>query len=376
MSPPQAVATLRGGGRLPELDGIRGVAISLVLLLHWFVRPGRPQLREWSPRLWALLELSWCGVDLFFVLSGFLIAGILLDHAGAANLFSTFYLRRACRILPPYLLLLAVATLPLPGGSLLGQGRIPLLSYFGFLQNFWTAARLPAAPALAPCWSLAIEEQFYLALPVLLLVVFRRRFAAFAAVMLIAPPLLRALCIASGRFDAWDFTPCRIDAPFWGVLAAALVRSPAMLESLRRHAGALRALAVAGVVAVAALSQLVLHDGGEELLLAAGLSVIGAAFAAALLSVLLAEGSAASAALRLRPLVWLGRRSYFVYLFHIAVFEAVPASAGGLRIPIAAAILAGLAAASWRWLETPMLRIGSEARYAQAPAPVASALRF
>jgi peptidoglycan/LPS O-acetylase OafA/YrhL len=355
---------------------MRGIAIALVLLLHWFIRPERQALRAFSPRLWALLDLSWCGVDLFFVLSGFLIAGILIDHAGAGNLFSTFYLRRACRILPPYLLLLAVATVPLRGGSLLAQGRVPLLAYLGFVQNFWTAAHFPAAPALAPCWSLAIEEQFYLALPVLLLVVLRRRFAAFAAVMLIAPPLLRALCIATGRFDAWDFTPCRIDAPFWGVLAAALVRRPPMLEYLRRHAAALRALAVAGAVAVAALSQLILRDGGEEILLAGGMSLIGAAFAAALLAILLSPGSAAAAALRAGPLVWLGRRSYFIYLFHVAVFEAVPSSAGVLRIPVAAGILAALAAASWRWIEAPVLRIGAEVRYAEAPGVALQSLRF
>jgi peptidoglycan/LPS O-acetylase OafA/YrhL len=359
---------VRLGARIAELDGIRGIAISLVVLLHWFVRPERETLRAFSPRLWALLDLCWCGVDLFFVLSGFLIGGILLDHAGAANLFSTFYVRRACRILPVYLLLLLVATLPVPGGSLLSHGRIPLLAYLAFLQNLWSAARLPPAPALAPCWSLAIEEQFYLMLPLLLVVVLRRRFAVLATIALFVPPLLRSLCIASGRFHAWDFTPCRIDAPFWGVLAAVIVRNASAGELLRRHATALRVAALVALCGIAAVSQLVLRDGGEELLLAAGLSLLGAGFATCLLAVLFSPASAVAAALRAPAVVWIGRRSYFIYLFHVAVFEAVTPFAGSLRLPLAAASVAALAALSWRWLETPILRMGASVRYEAPPA--------
>src|SRR2546422_1398156 len=92
-----------------------------------------------------------------------------------------------------------------------------LAAYLLFLQNLWSSAGARVAFALGPCWSLAIEEQFYLGLPVLLLWVFRGRFGSFAAVMLLAPPLLRCLCLASGWRSPWDFTPCRLHAPFWGV---------------------------------------------------------------------------------------------------------------------------------------------------------------
>lgn len=146
---------MRQGARLPELDGIRGIAILLVLLLHWMVRPAGPLLRDWSPRAWALLDLSWCGVDLFFVLSGFLIAGILLDHRDAPNVLRTFYARRACRILPAYLVLLVAVTLPLGGKPQISQGEVPLAAYLLFLQNLWSAAGARVAFALGPCWSLA-----------------------------------------------------------------------------------------------------------------------------------------------------------------------------------------------------------------------------
>jgi len=372
MSRAARLALLREGARLSELDGIRGVAILLVLALHWIVYPTQPLLQQWLPPLWALANLSWCGVDLFFVLSGFLIAGILLDHRDAPNLFRTFYARRACRILPAYLLLLLAATLPIAGEPQITQGQVPLAAYLLFLQNFWTAAGAQVALALGPCWSLAIEEQFYLGLPVLLLRVLRGRFASFAAVMLIAPPLLRCLCLASGRWSAWDFTPCRIDAPFWGVLAAVAVRDRRAAAFLDHHRSKVRWAAAAGLLAVAGLSQVVLLPGGTNLLLSLGLSLIDCAFAIALVSVLFSSDSAEARALRWKPLCWVGKHSYFLYLFHGLVFVALPIAQFPLRVTAAACALAALAAISWRSLEQPFLRLGATVRYGAAAAPAAA----
>src|SRR5260370_41846538 len=87
-------------GRIPELDGIRGIAIGMVLIAHFFLVVSRPG----SALAYALvpLRLDWTGVDLFFVLSGFLIAGILLDARGSSNYFRVFYTRRFFRIVPIY----------------------------------------------------------------------------------------------------------------------------------------------------------------------------------------------------------------------------------------------------------------------------------
>jgi peptidoglycan/LPS O-acetylase OafA/YrhL len=362
------VALLRQGAHLPELDGIRGIAILLVLLLHWIVRPTAPILRHWSPRAWALLDLSWCGVDLFFVLSGFLIAGILLDHRDAPNVLRTFYARRACRILPAYLLLLVAVSLPLGGKPQIAQGQVPLGVYLLFLQNLWSAAGASVAFALGPCWSLAIEEQFYLGLPLLLLWVFRGRFGSFAILMLLVPPLLRCICLASGWRSAWDFTPCRLDAPFWGVLAAVLVRDARACALLVRHRRALRWGAAGGLLGIAALSQLVLVPAGQNLLLSIGLSAIEAAFAVALLAVLLSPETAVARFTRWAPLRWAGRHSYFLYLFHELVFVTLPIERFPLLVAASACVLAILAAISRRWLELPFLRLGAAVRYA-APAP-------
>jgi len=359
------VALLAQGRRLPELDGVRGIAILLILLRHSVVWPAGQMLQNRSPRFHALLDASWCGVDLFFVLSGFLIAGILLDHRDAPNLLRVFYTRRACRILPAYLLLLLVASLPLGGAPQIAEGEVPLTVYLAFLQNLWSAAGARVAFALGPCWSLAIEEQFYLGLPVLLLWVFRRRFGSFATVMLLVPPLLRCLCLATGWRSPWDFTPCRLDAPFWGVLAAVLVRDARAGALMLKHRRALRWAAGAGLLGVAALSQLALVPGGANLVLAIGLSLIALTFTVALISVLLSPEAAAARLARWAPLRWAGKHSYFLYLFHLIVVRLMPIPQLPLRLAVSTCALAVLAALSRRWLELPFLNLGAAVEYAE-----------
>jgi peptidoglycan/LPS O-acetylase OafA/YrhL len=353
--------------RIPELDGLRGVAILLILSLHWIVRPYGDVLRAAAPHLWALADLSWCGVDLFFVLSGFLVGGILLDQRRAPNVLRTFYVRRACRILPPYLLLLAAVSLPWAGRPIIARGEIPIGAYLLSIQNFWSASGARVAFPLGPCWSLAIEEQFYLALPLLLLWVFRKRFATFALLVLTVPLLLRCLFFARGGWSAWDFTPCRIDAPFWGVLAAVVIRDERALAFIEAHRSAVRRLAGLGLLAVAAASQLVLAPGGSSILLTFGLSLMGCAFSTAMVAVLLSPQSWAAGALRARSLRFFGRHSYFLYLFHLLVLERMPISAYPLRVAFALAVVLALAVVSWRWLESPFLRLGARMRYQETP---------
>lgn len=359
------VALLTQGRRLPELDGVRGIAILLILLRHSVVWPAGQMLQNRAPRLYALLDASWCGVDLFFVLSGFLIAGILLDHRDAPNVLRVFYTRRACRILPAYLVLLLVASLPIGGAPQIAEGEVPLAVYLAFLQNLWSAAGARVAFALAPCWSLAIEEQFYLGLPVLLLWVFRRRFGSFAAVMLLVPPLLRCLCLATGWRSPWDFTPCRLDAPFWGVLAAVLVRDDRAAALMLKHRRALGWAAGAGLLGVAALSQLALVPGGANLVLAFGLSLIAATFTVALVSVLLSPEATAARLVRWPPLRWAGKHSYFLYLFHLIIVRLIPIPQLPLRLAVSTCALAVLAVISRHWLELPLLNLGAGVEYAE-----------
>src|SRR5262245_21475740 len=100
-------STFRSDRRLPELDGIRGLAILMILIFHYEQLPLGLPAPVPAISLKAMTFLTWSGVDLFFVLSGFLIAGLLIDNRGATNYFRVFYLRRVCRTFPLYALLLA-----------------------------------------------------------------------------------------------------------------------------------------------------------------------------------------------------------------------------------------------------------------------------
>jgi peptidoglycan/LPS O-acetylase OafA/YrhL len=158
-----------GHDRLLHLDGLRGIAIGLVLIHHFVVPlfgnvPGSP-----GGYLGAAFTLSYTGVDLFFVLSGYLIGGILLDHRDSPRLFATFYIRRATRILP----LAAVCIAVILGSQAIGLyaapegGRPwPTAVYLLFATNLsMVRANDWGYRPLSHLWSLAIEEQFYLLAP-------------------------------------------------------------------------------------------------------------------------------------------------------------------------------------------------------------------
>ena len=104
----------RGSSRTPELDGIRGIAILLVLIWHYPINQIRGEHGSVFHLVQQSLGWTWSGVDLFFVLSGFLIGGTLLDNRRASNYFQVFYIRRACRIVPLYFLLLLAFAVPIP----------------------------------------------------------------------------------------------------------------------------------------------------------------------------------------------------------------------------------------------------------------------
>jgi peptidoglycan/LPS O-acetylase OafA/YrhL len=186
--------------------------------LAWLIKLGR---------------LSWSGVDLFFVLSGFLIGGILLDAVDSPHYFKTFYIRRAYRILPLYSVLLALAVIVERGASWLPR-------YVLLLQNFWMAwTGVFGVYALSVTWSLAIEEQFYLTLPPLIRFTSRKALTKIMiGAVLLAPPC-RALAIAflPGKLlAAYVLMPCRMDALGLGVLIVIATRSPRIWGSCQRGA--------------------------------------------------------------------------------------------------------------------------------------------
>ena len=213
-------------GRIPVLDGWRGFAI-LVVILHnggfiAYELDGPSGLVVVLTN--TVLASGWVGVQLFFVLSGFLITGILVDTAGAPRFFRSFYLRRTLRIFPVYYAFLAVYFLVvplLPGGAPPGEGQLAdQLWYWTYLSNWLPLLEHPSGP-LNHLWSLAVEEQFYLVWP-LLVVVSGRRFPWVVLFFVVAAPLSRLGMHRAGLEPEYlyHFTNARADALAIGALVA------------------------------------------------------------------------------------------------------------------------------------------------------------
>jgi peptidoglycan/LPS O-acetylase OafA/YrhL len=156
--------------RLPTLDGLRGVAILLVLLSHLTLYSEMSTTTLLDRAYQRATLAGWVGVDLFFVLSGFLITGILLDLKGSSRFFRTFYARRVLRIFPLYYAFLAIFYIALPQLLSSKDQVLRLLAdqkwYWLYLQNLQMARDgWPVPKYLAHFWSLAVEEQFYLIWP-------------------------------------------------------------------------------------------------------------------------------------------------------------------------------------------------------------------
>src|SRR5229473_7035726 len=232
--------------RIPELDGLRGLAIGSVLIWHYVVLPA--VATPATPLSYALVlgRLTWSGVDLFFVLSGFLIGGILLDARKATNYFRIFYTRRFFRILPIYAAVLLIfpvflfAAKRMHRGDFtwLSTGALPWYSYWTFTQNFWmTHARSLGPNTLGITWSLAIEEQFYLTLPLVIRFLTGRRLLTCVLTGICLAPLARItiqLIWPRNSFAPFVLMPCRADALLLGVLAAVLIRDNAWRSRVRR----------------------------------------------------------------------------------------------------------------------------------------------
>ena len=161
---------------IKPLDGIRALAILLVLISHYFNCQIGDDVTGILKSLKWLTFCTWSGVDLFFILSGFLIGRILIVHKRSQNYFKTFYLRRAFRIFPVYYLIILIFVILMVSGfspsvPWLMKNPFPLYSYLLCIQNFWASTGDFGPNWLGVTWSLAVEEQFYLLLPLLVIII-------------------------------------------------------------------------------------------------------------------------------------------------------------------------------------------------------------
>jgi peptidoglycan/LPS O-acetylase OafA/YrhL len=204
---------------MPELDVLRGVAILMVVFFHGIYWSGATTSSHLVNLFLRVTVVGWLGVNLFFVLSGFLITGILLDTKNKPSYFRQFYLRRALRILPAYLamILLLVVTdyIRVP------QTIVALL----FLANYMSAMHIPGG--YGPLWSLSVEEQFYLVWPAVVRAVSVRALTLISLALCVIEPVLRWLT-ASGHLNFGDIkgsTHLIADNLALGALAAVFARS-------------------------------------------------------------------------------------------------------------------------------------------------------
>jgi peptidoglycan/LPS O-acetylase OafA/YrhL len=230
---------------IPALDGVRGIAIILVLVFH-----------AWRTGASAL---GWTGVDLFFVLSGFLITGILADSRERTDRVPRFFLRRALRIMPLYYgVLLAVFVLR-PLLHVTPRRDDVLLAgeqawYWTYLCAWRLGVGHPRAYTfLTHFWSLSIEEQFYLAWPWIVWFVSRRRVIAVASVLCVVALLARAYFMLATPFPdaAYMLPPCRMDALAVGAIVALAIRGPGGVAAAARW---IRPAALAGAATLALLA--------------------------------------------------------------------------------------------------------------------------
>ncbi len=342
--PSEADWKSRLGRHIPALDGLRGIAILMVLCFHFTKQIDRTWF-SFHSAVGALIGVSaagWIGVDLFFVLSGFLITGILVDTRSSENYFRTFYARRTLRIFPLYFAVLSVVLFvwlirfhlhPIPGEpALFLKSQLYLWTYttnIGVSRMGWTGFE-GHGPMLRHFWSLAVEEQFYLVWPFVLYFISRRTAIRVCVACAMIAFFLR-MCLHERwglTIACYALTPCRMDDLLAGAFLALWLRQTDLpYRQIARRAIAIAIGATFLLLAMIAWRRkLSDHDPvvliyGFPLLALLSVSVLGIALQRPV-------DSMTARALGSSFLRFFGRYSYGLYVFHYPLTAYVYDHAG------------------------------------------------
>ena len=346
---------------VPELDGFRGLAIALVVVGRYW------EFHGWSSGVRGFAQsLAHLGVLLFFVLSGFLITGLLYRERSLTGSisFKRFYIRRALRLLPAFFLFLGTVALLVRLGLVTDVPKIEFLECLLYLRNIFGHSL-----SLGHIWSLSLEEQFYLVWPISFFLLPRKHASAIVAWVCVAFMIWRGVAIALQLFSyehgIFYVRPYfRFDSILVGCLIALwLCSSPSAYARLRKFAqGYLPALFWIALFLWATLGETfsrALHITISEILAAVVLS-----------HVVLSPGTLMAKFCRNRCLRYLGTISYSLYLWQDLFISTEPPSWGVFReLPLALVVPIAIAIASYHLMERPLLQLKSklapEARAAQ-----------
>jgi len=316
-------------GHIPALDGLRGVAILLVMFIHFTVINPIGTIEVWFQKV-AYLGMH--GVDLFFVLSGYLITSILLDTKGKENFLRNFYMRRILRIFPLYYAIVALSFLILPillshfTAGTAKLARFDAVSgdwiwYVLYCSNF-LIARTEAIRhgILDVTWSLAIEEQFYMIWGITVLLSDKKLLKRICISVIFCALLFRTVLWLSGFswLQIYMLTPSRIDTIAWGAMISIITRSSDYdAEKLTKDARII--MVITGIILSIFFMSEFLHYA-SPVSYTIGYSLIGAFFAQILISVLNApKGSIVNRIFASGFLTFFGKYSYAIYLFHLPI---------------------------------------------------------
>jgi peptidoglycan/LPS O-acetylase OafA/YrhL len=333
--------------RIIQLDGIRALAFLSVFLNHAYRTP-----------------MLWAGVDIFFVLSGFLITSILLDAQGKRGAWSHFYERRALRILPPYVIFLLAATFLFRlhwGGDILWYGL--------FAMNIAEALGV-GVPGLGILWSLAVEEQFYLFWPFVALRLTSPRVLGVAFAVVLVSPLLRGIFtpLFSTHWPIYYLMPFRMDLLAAGAMLAVLWREKRALRVWRLWGISAIALSC-GLFGILAWGDVDFRAGSNSILFnSLGYSLI-CCIAAGLLAFALGTERGIWFRLMTAPAVrWIGTVSYTAYLVHAAALGLIsPLASHTANVALALGVVLAYSSLSWLLIERPILMLRPSAWLKASP---------
>lgn len=367
----RAASTVVPPKRVSELDGLRAFAILPVIFHHCYPFDG------WFGWLASIGRAGAMGVDLFFVLSGYLITGILLNSAGRLHYYKNFIIRRTLRIFPLYCVCLALFTAAawLSGGpqwtEMRKWGIGWFIVYLGNIRVAWLNT-FPPISSFSPLWSLQVEEQFYLLYPLVVLLLSMRNLRRVLLACVVIAPLCRLFVpVFTGSTQCmacYVLMPCRMDALALGGLVAILVRSSSDLLPSRAQVQGGVVMMAAAVLGVFAWRPEPASVASRVFIPVLGYSIIAIACAFLLAMVVLWPPATLAALLRWRPLVYTGKIAYGLYLLHVPMSRIARKlimhfsgmnieSHSAIAVPITFFVSFLAASISWHFFESPILAL-------------------